>query len=318
MGKRRIRNLLSLGHINLAGFDPSSDRRKEAFDKYKIKTYSDFTSALRDFNPDVFIISTPPNLHMKYAYIGFHNGINCFIEASVVDAEKIKELASLVNKSSLVIVPSCTMRYFPGPIRIKELIRSGAIGQILNINYQTGQYLPDWHPWENIADYYVSSRETGGAREIVPFELTWLNDIFGTPTPISCHRAKLTDMNADIDDIYHFLVRYERQVLANITIGVVFRPTPIREMIISGSEGQITFSGERNIVRYINLDMENWSDFDLEQGNNESGYIHSEFPYKEELQDFITAVKAKNARLFPNSLDSDYLVLQTLYSLEKF
>lgn len=317
MGKRRIRNLLALGHSNIAGFDPRDDRRTEAFDKYKVETFSDLNIALKDFHPDIFIISTPPDLHMHYAYIGFHNRISCFIEASVVDAGEIKELWSLTKKSGILVVPSCTMRYYAGPKKVKELIRSGHIGKILNINYQTGQYLPDWHPWERIEDFYVSRRETGAAREIVPLELTWLNDIFGTPVPISCYKTKLTSMNAEIDDIYHFLLRYDDEVLANITIEVISRPTAVREMRILGSEGEITFSGEKNTVRYINVGMPDWVEFQLNLGTQEVGYINAEEPYIAEMKDFIAAVTAGDESLFPNSLQDDYQVLQTLYSLEK-
>jgi predicted dehydrogenase len=317
MGKRRIRNLLALGHSNIGGVDPRDDRRAEVFDKYKIETFSDLNIALRDFHPDVFIISTPPSLHMHYAYIGFHNRINCFIEASVVDAGEIKELWTLTNKSGILVVPSCTMRYSAGPIKVKELIQAGYIGKILNINYQTGQYLPDWHPWERIEDFYVSQRETGAAREIVPFELTWLNDIFGTPVPISCYKTKLTSMNAEIDDIYHFLLHYDDGVLANITIEVISRPTAVREMRILGSEGEITFSGEKNIVRYINVGMPDWAEFHLNLGTQEIGYINAEEPYIAEMKDFVAAVKARDESLFPNSLLDDYEVLQILYSLEK-
>src|SRR3546814_20822112 len=105
--------------------------------------------------------------------------------------------------------------YFPGPRKVKEIMQAQRLGRVLNVNYQAGQYLPDWHPWEPIGSYYVSRRETGGGREIVPFELTWLNDLFGSPTPLACVKAKLTDMSADIADIYHCLLAYPQGVLAN-------------------------------------------------------------------------------------------------------
>ena len=38
--------------------------------------------------------------------------------------------------------------------------------------YHSGQYLPDWHPWESYKDFYVSNPATGARREIVPFELS--------------------------------------------------------------------------------------------------------------------------------------------------
>jgi predicted dehydrogenase len=306
-----------LGVEHVAGFDPRPDRRQESEDKYGIPVFDDLDTAIHTFSPDAFVISTSPDLHMHYAYQAYERGISCFIEASVVDAEKISQLAQKIKNTPIVMAPSCTMRYYPGPKKVKELILANAIGLVLNVNYQTGQYLPDWHPWEKIEDFYVSKRETGGAREIVPFELTWLNDIFGKAKALGCVKAKLTDMPADIDDLYHCLLRYDGNVLANLTVEVVSRPKATREMRVLGSEGEIVFSGDTNSVRYINASMKDWKEFQFDEGIVESQYINPEEPYIAEMKDFIAAVQAKNQSLYPNSLEDDYEILQVLYSLEK-
>ena len=317
MGKRRIRNLKALGVEHVAGFDPRPDRRQESEDKYGIPVFDDLDTAIHTFSPDAFVISTSPDLHMHYAYQAYERGISCFIEASVVDAEKISQLAQKIKNTPIVMAPSCTMRYYPGPKKVKELILANAIGSVINVNYQTGQYLPDWHPWEKIEDFYVSKRETGGAREIVSFELTWLNDIFGKAKALGCVKAKLTDMPADIDDLYHCLLRYDGNVLVNLTVEVVSRPKATREMRVLGSEGEIVFSADTSSVRYINASMKDWKEFQFDEGIVESQYINPEEPYIAEMKDFIAAVQAKNQSLYPNSLEDDYEILQVLYSLEK-
>lgn len=317
MGKRRVRNLQALGIKDVAGFDTRADRRQEAHEKYGIPIFNDLEVAMKNFAPQVFMISTPPDLHMHYAYYAHEHGVSCFIEASVVDADKIKKLSRMVQDSGIIMAPSCTMRYFPGPKKIKELIRAGKIGKVLNFNYQTGQYLPDWHPWEDIGDFYVSKRETGGAREIVPFELTWLNDLFGKGTALACVKAKLSDMTADIDDIYHCILRYDSDVIANITVEVLSRPKACRDMRIIGSEGEIVFSADSNCVRYINTSMRAWEEFRFDEGTIENKYINPEEPYIAEVKDFVTAVEGGDQSLFPNSLEDDYEILETLHSLEK-
>lgn len=317
MGKRRVRNLKALGIEHIAGFDARADRRQESAEKYGISVFDDLETAMHAFDPEVFVISTPPDLHMHYAYYAYERRISCFIEASVVDVDKIKQLSQKIANSPIIMAPSCTMRYYPGPKKIKELIQSKAIGKVLNLNYQTGQYLPDWHPWEKIEEFYVSKRETGGAREIVPFELTWLNDIFGEAKALACVKAKLTDMPIDIDDIYHCLLRYDGNVLANITVEVISRPKAAREMRVLGSEGEIVFSADTNSVRYINTSMEEWMEFQFSAGTVENQYINPEEPYIAEMKDFVDAVRAKDQTLYPNSLEDDYNVLQTLYALEQ-
>lgn len=317
MGKRRVRNLQALGHSHLAGFDPRADRRDEASAKYGIEIFDSYEAALTDFKPDALIISTGPSLHMDYALSAADKGIHCFIEASVVDTDRITQLRNRVKGTALIMAPSCTLRYYPGPRKVKELIQSGKIGKPLNLNYLTGQYLPDWHSWEKIQDFYVSKRETGGCREIVPFELTWLNDIFGNPEPLACVKNKLTEMDADIDDIYHCLLRYPGGMLANITVEVISRPKATRELRILGSEGELVFSADENCVRYIAVGDKDWTKTFLSTGTVEAGYINPEEPYILEMTDFVNAIGSSNPDAFPNSLEDDVHVLKLLYGLEQ-
>ncbi len=319
MGKRRVRNLLALGYKDeIAGFDIRNDRLEEA-KKYDIQVFSDFDLAIKEHQPDVFIISTPPNLHMYYAYYAAENNIHAFIEASVVESQRILELSNYIKNKNILIAPSCTLRFYPGPKKIKELVQKGIVGKVLNFNYNTGQYLPDWHPWEKIEDFYVSNPDTGGCREIVPFELTWLNDIFGDAAPLACVKNKLTDMNADIDDIYHCILQYPNNLIGNLTVEVISRPKATREFRLIGTEGQIVFSAETNSLRYINTSMQDWEVISFENGTIEKEYINPEEPYIDEMKSFINGVKKtilKQKSEYPNTLEDDYKVLETLYKLE--
>ena len=317
MGKRRVRNLQALGFETIAGFDLREDRRKEANAKYGIEVFSDYKQALENYQPNAFVISTSPEYHMHYAWDAVEKDIHCFIEASVVEAEKIKELDAISKKKGVVMCPSCSMGYYPGPKKIKELIDSGVIGKVLNINYQTGQYLPDWHPWESIEEFYVSKRDTGGCREIVPFELTWINKMLGDAQPLACVNSKQTDMPVDIDDIYHCLLRYPNDALLNMTVEVISRPKATRNMRIIGSKGEIVFCADESVVRYIAVNDEDWTKYDIAGGTVETQYINPEEPYIEEMSDFVSAAKERNQALYPNNLIEDYKILQTLYALEE-
>jgi len=320
MGKRRIRNLQALGYRDIFGYDPRKDRCIEANDKYFINCYQNFERAVVKINPEVFIISTPPDLHMEYAYYAYEKSINCFIEASVVDDEKILKLSQMMEDKNFLIVPSCTMDYLPFVIKIRELIKLNRIGTVLNINYQVGQYLPDWHPWEDIKDFYVSKKETGAGREIVPFELTWLNNLFGNPKALACIKTKLTNLDADIDDIYHFILKYPNNLLANITVEVISRPKATRELIILGSKGKISYTQDTNILKYTNIDMDDWEIIKFDLKNVEKDYIYSEEPYIQEIDDFMKSIKLKKDNkevVYNNTLKKDYLVLQILYKLEE-
>jgi predicted dehydrogenase len=316
MGKRRVRNLLALGYSNIAGWDIRADRRLEAKEKYGIKVYESFENLISSFAPRALLISVSPDKHMEYAYNAFENGIHCFIEASVTDAEKIKLLAQKNSNNKLIIAPSCTMKYYLGPQIIRDLLNQRIIGELLYVNYHSGQYLPDWHPWEDIKDFYVSKKETGGCREIVPFELTWLNSILGKPRAIALAKDKLTSMDADIDDIYCCTLKYGK-VICNLTVDVIARPKAVREFRALGSEGIIEWSYENEWVRYSTAGNSDWTVLNLNRGTVENGYINPEEPYINEIKDFTKAILEHNPEIFPNNLTEDFEILQTLTDLEK-
>ncbi len=319
MGKRRIRNLLSLGYTaeEIAGFDPREDRREEASSKYVISTYQTVEGAFEGFKPEALVISTSPESHMKYAFMALEMGLPSFIEASVTDKEKILELSKVAKDKKQVFAPSCTMKYFAGPILIRKLLNEGKIGKTLFFNYQTGQHLEEWHPWEEIGDYYVSKRETSGAREIVPFELTWLNSLFGDPKILSGYKSKKSDMPFDFDDFYHFSMQYQDGTFGGVFVDVLTRKKACRRLHIVGSQGQIIFDGDQNVVKYVTANDDNWITIDLAEGSKEKGYINPEEPYISEMSDFCNAVKNSNQSLFPNTLEEDYKILDLLNHIEE-
>ena len=75
MGKRRIRNLIALNQKEIIGFDTKQERCLEATEKYEITAFTDFSKCLEN-KPDAMIISTPPDLHMKYAKEAIKNKIH--------------------------------------------------------------------------------------------------------------------------------------------------------------------------------------------------------------------------------------------------
>ena len=177
MGRRRVRNLRALGVDDIAGFDPREDRRGQAVDDYGITAFPTWEAARSD-KTDAWIVSTPPLTHLAIACEALDRGAHVFTEADLPDP-LMADVVKRRDNTGLVAVPSCTMRHYPAPRLIGELVRDGVIGRPLLFTYQSGQFLPDWHPWERIQDFYVSRRETGAAREIVPFELVWLTALFG-------------------------------------------------------------------------------------------------------------------------------------------
>jgi len=314
MGKRRVRNLQYLKNAGeIAGFDPREDRRDEATQKYGINTFADFDQALEKFDPDALVISTPPDLHVKYARIAAIRGKHFFSEASVVD-DGMDELISIAAKQPHVVAaPSCTMRYHPSVQTIKELVDGSDFGKPLLLTYQSGLWLPDWHPWEDYRSFYAAKRATGACREIVPFEISWLTWMFGPVELVTGMRGKLSSLDIDIDDAYQVLLKFRSGMLAHLLVDVISR-APVRMFRLSSDQATIEWDAVIKQVRFFRADTREWEVIPEPERIQEPGYIVGENMYIEEMRDFVAACKGEKP--WGYSLEDDKAILDLLSSIE--
>ena len=317
MGKRRIRNLIAINKdFEIHGVDFRLDRRIQCEESYGVKTFESIAQAVENHQEMVFFVSTPPDKHLEPIQEALANGAHCFVEASVMGQKELIRLGDEFKNRNLLLAPSSTYRFYPGPQKIRTYLAKGLIGRPVFYNYQVGQYLPNWHPWESVHDFYVSKRETGACREIVPFELTWLAEIFGNATPISGFSSNLRNQDLDIDDIYQVNLAHDNGTIGSLTIEVISQPGATRVMTLLGTEGRIVFDGFKNsiIVESINLIAPIVED--LAVGTVMDGYINPEEPYVKEVQAFLGAITGDDFSKFPNTVMKDVTILNTLEAIE--
>ncbi|MCF8482113.1 MAG: Gfo/Idh/MocA family oxidoreductase [Rhodospirillum sp.] len=314
MGKRRIRNLTHLGETDLIGFDMRQDRREEVEKTFGMRTFADLDEAMAD-GPGALVISTPPGLHMPYALAAVTAGKHFFAEADTV-TEGMAEVQRIANEKGLVAAPSMTMRFHPAVKMIKELLVKGAIGKVLTFTHHCGQYLPDWHPWEDYRTFYVSKKESGACREIVPFELVWLNWLIGDVAQVQGMRDKLTDLEADIDDVYHLNLRYTNGVLGHLLVDVVAR-SPLRSIRILGSEGTLEWTASEKMVRVYDTASKSWTEYAEPVAQVVDGYseLSVEGMYIEEMNTYAKACQGEGEYAF--TLPEDEAILEVLYAAER-
>ena len=312
MGQRRIRCLKTLGFDEITAFDLRHDRRDQARTRYDVETIERIADVPFD-KIGAVIIATPPDKHNEFIKRAIDEGKPAFVEASVI-LQGLPELNDLAKENGVLIAPSCTMMFHPALKRIKAIVRSEQYGKVTDFCYYSGQYLPDWHPWENIRDFYVSKKETGGCREIVPFELTWIVDLLGFPTAVNGFYGKTFDFGVDIDDTYVFSMSFG-SAYGSIMVDVVSRYA-FRNLILNMEEAHLTWRWDEHLIRVYEPTNHRWIDYDLPKGAAEEGYNKNinEDPYIDEISSFIDALCGKST--FPNSLDDDIKVLSLLNKFE--
>ena len=316
MGKRRIRNLLAIGGFDIFGFDLRKDRIEEVSKLYSISVSQNFDELIRNHKFDSLIISVPPDLHHLYIRKSLELQLPCFVEASVVNTD-LHDLNQISLNSNIFVAPSTTLRFHPAIKLIRQFIKEGFLGETTNVLYHSGQYLPDWHTYEKVEDYYVSNPETGGAREIVPFELTWMVEIFGFPTYVLGLNKKTIQIDGaeQIDDTYNALLDYDTFIV-NLTVDVVSR-FATRNLVINGSKKQLKWDWNDTFVKVFDPETQLWAFYEYEVIEAQEGYNKNitEQMYIDELIQYFQSIAGKLP--YSNSLDNDLKVLNVLYMIEK-
>lgn len=312
MGKRRVRCLRALGvnASDIYGMDTREDRCKEAKEKYDICIV--YNEEQVDFNSiSGIIVSLPPDIHKLGVEIAVKHHKPVFVEASVILEETIEIKA--ISKD-IFVAPSCTFVFHPMIREVKKIVSSGELGKVCNFSYHSGQYLPDWHPWENVNDFYVSKRATGGGREIVPYELTWITDVFGMPKDVKGYFRKTGDIGCNIEDSYACTLDYGN-VIGSLLVDVMSR-YPARNLIINFQKGQIQWRWDSDRLEVFNAETTKTTYINQPKQPHEDGYsdMIGEQMYIDEIGAFLAGMN--NVSAYPNTLEKDIQVLRLLNKIE--
>jgi predicted dehydrogenase len=287
MGRRRIRNLRTLGLTRLSGFDLSAERR-EAVEADGITTYASLDDALAQ-HPDAVVVSTPPALHRESALAAVRAGCHFFTEADVT-LEGFGEILAEAGRRRLVAAPSCTMRFHPSVMTMHRLLHDGSLGRVLAFTHHCGQYLPDWHPWEDYRTFYASRRKTGACREMVPFELNWISWLVGGVDDVRAQRGKLSDLDCDIDDVYQVILRLKSGALGHMLVDVVARAAT-RSIRLLCEKGTVEWDGVAGQVRVYRAENKQWITIEEPPPEIFPGYspLSAEGMYIREMKAFVDA-----------------------------
>lgn len=292
MGSRRLRCLKALGETAVLGVDPRADRRRRAEREYGVPTCETVTPTLLAL-ADAVVISTPPDKHGPYIDMALKAGVPCFVEASVVLSD-LPGLWRRAQRQKTLVWPSCTMRYFRGPRLISELLKKKAGGRPWSFIYHSGQYLPDWHPWEKVSEYYVGRPETGGGREIVPFELAWLTWLFGRVTGVKAQQACKARFARGVEDLYQVLLEFESGVHGMLQVDILAR-VPSRRFALEGDAGRLVWNQYHSSGAHVLVEKPGRAPRRLSavEPAHVSRGINSDGPYISELSDFLSDVRAR-------------------------
>jgi len=206
------------------------------------------------------------------------------------------------------------MLYNPVVKELSKIIRKSSTGKILTVYHHFGHYLPNWHPWEDYRKFYVSKKETGAAREVVPFELIWMTYLFSGIKSVYGQVNKISKLETNIDDIYEILIEFKNGIHCVLIIDVISSPAFSETKIIT-EKGTILCDHNLGLIKQ-NYGLK-WVSKKLKMGKIAKGYkgnTGSETLYEEELNTFFDYILKK--KKYPFSFNDELKILKVLDSIE--
>ena len=106
------------------------------FDVPKANRFSDDNEFLREKRADILLIATPDTLHVRHCLSAFELGYDVLCEKPLSDkAEDCLALLEAQKKHGNKALVCHVLRYSPTYIKLAEIIDSGAIGQLISIDW---------------------------------------------------------------------------------------------------------------------------------------------------------------------------------------
>ena len=209
MGQRRTRLIKQYdSSIEVFGIDTMPERCAECQEKYGMKTFASIPDLVAA-EPEVscIFISTGPLSHNPIIKECIKYGLHVFTEINLV-ADGYEENIAAAKEKGVKLFLSSTFLYRDEVAYIKKACNAAKQGK-LNYIYHIGQYLPNWHPWEDYRKVFYANPRTNGCREIMAIDMPWILDIFGPVKKFSAMKSKNTDLDIAFNDNVYIMMEHE-------------------------------------------------------------------------------------------------------------
>jgi predicted dehydrogenase len=162
--------------------------------------------------PDAVFVCNPTSLHIATALVAARAGCHVFIEKPLGhEYAGVEELIDVVERRRLVAMVGYQLRFHPCLTTTFRLLQAEAVGRVVAVRAEVGEYLPDWHSYEDYRGTYGASRELGGGTLLSQIhEMDYLYWFFGLPLQMFSLGGHLSSLDIDVEDVSSTLMQCER------------------------------------------------------------------------------------------------------------
>jgi len=250
IGRRHFRNLITLGEKDIVLLRSHlATLPDDELAGYPVET--DLYEALKKHNPDAVIIANPTALHMDVAIPAAEAGCHILLEKPVSHSlDRLDELQKAAKKSGSRILVGFQFRHHPTLNKARELIQAGALGQVLAVHAHWGEYLPNWHPWEDYRQSYAARAELGGGVIVtLTHPLDYLRFIVGEVDALWSFNGHVSPLEITVEDVAEIGLKFANGAVGGVHLNYVQRP-PVHRLEIVGTNGTLRWDNADGVLHF--------------------------------------------------------------------
>ncbi|MFF2488168.1 Gfo/Idh/MocA family protein [Microbacterium sp. NPDC058062] len=188
--------------LRTAGLDVAAvgSRRRETAEAFAAdfgipRAHGSYEELVADPDVDIVYIATPHPMHAANALLALEAGKHVLVEkAFTLNAAEAVAVRDAAAERGLLAMEAMWTRYLPHMVRIRELVESGALGEIRAVTADHTQLLP------SDPAHRINALDLGGGAlldlGIYPVSFAW--DILGEPLSIAA-AARIGDAGSDTE-----------------------------------------------------------------------------------------------------------------------
>lgn len=268
IGRRHLTNVVQLGQKDIILHRTSG---KSLPDYPELPVFTNMAEALQQ-QPELAIISQPTYLHTELATLVAAAGTTyLFIEKPLAhNWAGVDELLHLIEKKRLTTTVGFDLRFDPGFLRVQQWLQGDAIGAIISIHAEVGQYLPDWRPHEDYRKGMSASQQMGGGIMLdLVHEFDYLVALAGPVQEVAAMYGKISRLEIETEDTANILFHFNTGALGTLRMDYLQKKLS-RNCKIIGVKGMIVwdYASRTATVSTLNNSITEYFDYNHFERND--------------------------------------------------
>ncbi len=256
IGRRHFRNLISLAEKDIILLrSHQATLPDDELAGYPVET--DLQEALKKHKPNAVIVANPTALHLDIAIPAAQAGCHILLEKPVSNSlNRVDELQVAAQNSGSKILVGFQFRYHPTLNKARELIQANELGKILTAHVHWGEYLPQWHPWEDYRQSYAARADLGGGVIVtLTHPLDYLRFMLGEIESLWSFSGHISPLEIDVEDVAEIGLKFSSGAIGGLHLNFFQRP-PVHNFEIVGVKGTLRWDNADGVLHFHKMPAE--------------------------------------------------------------